>query len=307
MPTMAAVAAMMPAPCIQIVRYISALREWMPLQFRPEREDVCLEFRVREWMSPFSSALNERMSALSSSRLDSVARPLVALSTMSATPWAARSSRPASVSLRAARCVSKAIADPVMPRLCQSPGRARAPAAGGCAPHTPIPDERAARLWPTHPPSDFLLCGGFAPTPPSGSGRTHRGRTRVSCGGCAPTPPQLSQGGPAPSPLAGEGGPDSRGSGGEKTESPLPQGRTAFRGEQRIRGRPRPLTPTLSPRRGGRIRGRPRVSSPPGEGAGFEGDRASSCGGCAPTPPSGTPCRRRGPSGPLAPCGRGWG
>ena len=60
-----------------------------------------------------------------------------------------------------------------------------------------------------------------------------------------------------------------RGSGGEKTEL---QGRTAFRGEQR---RASPLTPTLSPRRGGRIRGRPRVSSPPGEGAGFEGDRAS--------------------------------
>ena len=39
---------------------------------------------------------------------------------------------------------------------------------GAAPPTPPIPDEHAARLWPTHPPSDFFPVGGSAPHAPHG-------------------------------------------------------------------------------------------------------------------------------------------
>ena len=72
--------------------------------------------------------------------------------------------------------------------VCPSPS-----SAGGCAPHTPIPEERAhgrvvdardtsqGRSGPTHPPSDFLSVGGSAPTPPARiARRPPRGRPAPS-------------------------------------------------------------------------------------------------------------------------------
>ena len=176
-------------------------------------------------------------------------------------------------------------------------------------------------------------------------------------GGCGGEPPLEKT---APSPLAGEGGgegvrrsPDDKpsraheqrrggvggapphqkhcGRGrGDRRGTPELQGRTAFRDEQR---RASPLTPTLSPRRGGRIRGRPRASrrrpasrergprgpSPPpspseGAGGGALGARGPggaltptlSLGARGPEQPSPPPSPSgRAPSPPPSPSGRG--
>ena len=56
---------------------------------------------------------------------------------------------------------------------------------GGCAPHAPIPEERALRGALAHPPAlGGFLCGGCAPTPPLGWRRTHIAEgERESCVG----------------------------------------------------------------------------------------------------------------------------
>ena len=207
----------------------SALRESpldVSLQFRPEREEVCLEFEQARFRGEAAcGAVDDVRDALGGTVVE------------------AGVGEPAGCSLRVEGHRRSRHATPVSVPY-HSPGRARAPAAGGCAPHTPIPDERAARLWPTHPPSDFLLCGGFAPTPPSGSGSGTQPRGRSASPPASPPRPLRES----------SGGEPTTGSGGER------RSRRDVRpsaGEQR---RASPLTPTLS-------------SS--GEGAGFEGDRAS--------------------------------
>ena len=73
---------------------------------------------------------------------------------------------------------------------------------GGCAPHTPIPDERAQgapadagiprRAALAHPPTlGFSFCGGKAPTPPSGpAAATQPEGKRVSPVGASPPRPR---------------------------------------------------------------------------------------------------------------------
>ena len=68
----------------------------------------------------------------------------------------------------------------------------RASPVGGCAPHTPIPDERALRAALAHPPAlGFSFCGGAAPTPPLGpAAATQPEAKRVSSVGAQPPRPR---------------------------------------------------------------------------------------------------------------------
>ena len=161
--------------------------------------------------------------------------------------------------------------------VCPSPSSAR-----GCAPHTPIPEERAhgrvvdardtsqGRSGPTHPPSDFLSVGGSAPTPPARiARRPPRGRPAPSPWGERAGVRGDSR---APSKAAGaqrrlEGGTISRSvpllvCGGLRSPHPHPGGACA----RSCRGREGYLAGPLE-------------AHPPALGFSF-------CGGGAPTPPA---------------------
>ena len=172
----------------------------------------------------------------------------------------------------------------------------RASPGGGLRSHTPIPDERAARLWPAHPPSDVLSVGAAAPTPPNGpphardpeGGPTPSEGDRASpAGGCAShtpipderaarlwaRPPALGCsfcGGYAPTPPNGP--PHARDPRGRS--GPLPRATARL-----LRGAAPPTPPN----------GPPHARDPRGRSGPSEGDRASPAGGCAPTPPNGPP------------------
>ena len=117
---------------------------------------------------------------------------------------------------------------------------------------------RGARLWPTHPPSEFLLCGGCAPTPPSGpAGGAHSPE-----GARAPLSVIPAKAGIHPG--------HRRGSHARRP--------TSLRGRTRVplRG----AAPPTPPSRTSALRGS-WPTHPPSE--------FLLCGGCAPTPPPGAP------------------
>ena len=126
-------------------------------------------------------------------------------------------------------------------------------ACGGLRPHAPIPEERALRAAPAHPPApDFLSVGGEAPHAPAGPvpAARIRGQPRVlSGGGCGPHAPRRS----------GARGADSRAA------------------ARSVRGRPRSSRSPSGTAHAARIRGKPRVLS--GGGCGPHAPRRSGARG----------------------------